>query len=153
MLTISEVAYTKMMLHAAKYPYCSVDGLLLGTDSHVLDAIPLFHNGTLAPMLEAARAVCEKYAASKDWRILGYYYGSEHIKDEPPRVQLGVLVQILGSRLHDPDDHALVAYDGADKLELTVEGRNAFLDALDKPIIDFDLHFHDVSNDWRNLHI
>jgi hypothetical protein len=58
---ISAKAYAKMLLHAAKYPHKSVNGVLLGEDLtqegelYVLDAIPLFHQCLgLAPMLEVA---------------------------------------------------------------------------------------------------
>jgi len=60
---LSSKAYVKPLLHAAKYPHCAVNGLLLSErqkhkDSKVLrisDAVPLFHSSlTLAPMLEVA---------------------------------------------------------------------------------------------------
>ena len=60
---LSPKAYAKPLLHAAKYPHCAVNGLLLSEyqkhrDSKVLkiaDAIPLFHSSlTLAPMMEVA---------------------------------------------------------------------------------------------------
>ena len=60
---LSRKAYVKPLLHAAKYPHCAVNGLLLAErqkhrDSKILriiDAIPLFHSSlTLAPMMEVA---------------------------------------------------------------------------------------------------
>lgn len=58
---ISAKAYTKMLLHAAKYPHKAVNGVLLGEDCsqdsevYAHDAIPLFHQCLgLAPMLEVA---------------------------------------------------------------------------------------------------
>jgi len=60
---LSPKAYVKPLLHAAKYPHCAVNGLLLSErqkhrDSRVLriaDAVPLFHSSlTLAPMMEVA---------------------------------------------------------------------------------------------------
>jgi len=60
---LSRKAYVKPLLHAAKYPHCAVNGLLLSErqkhrDGKVLkitDAIPLFHSSlTLAPMMEVA---------------------------------------------------------------------------------------------------
>ena len=61
------VALLKALLHAAKYPHASVNGLLLGKRveggeggepaTRIVDAVPLFHAGlTLAPMLEVALA-------------------------------------------------------------------------------------------------
>ena len=60
---LSRRAYVKPLLHAAKYPHCAVNGLLLAErqkhrDSKIVkltDAIPLFHSSlTLAPMMEVA---------------------------------------------------------------------------------------------------
>lgn len=66
-----------MLLHAAKYPHCSVNGLLVAEktkekkkDSHsepvlCVDCVPLFH-GTLAlaPMLEVALTLVSDLAFS-----------------------------------------------------------------------------------------
>jgi len=58
---LSQVAYSKIILHALKYPHTAINGVLLaneGSNSQSLkyiDAIPLFHNNLgLAPMLEVA---------------------------------------------------------------------------------------------------
>ena len=58
--TISHKAYTKLIIHAAKYPHAPVNGVLIGTASPaasgsivVADAIPLLHQWTnLSPMME-----------------------------------------------------------------------------------------------------
>lgn len=59
-------AYAKIILHAAKYPYCAVNGVLLADnisarsvnknhDLDILDAVPLFHHSHyLSPMAEVA---------------------------------------------------------------------------------------------------
>ena len=66
-IQLTSQAYCKMLLHAAKYPHCAVNGLLVAEktqekkkESHselvlCVDCVPLFH-GTLAlaPMLEVA---------------------------------------------------------------------------------------------------
>lgn len=61
---ISARAYTKMILHAAKYPHCAVNGVLLskakgsagsGNSVEIVDAIPLFHQCLyVSPMAEIA---------------------------------------------------------------------------------------------------
>lgn len=62
---ISSRAYTKMILHAAKYPHCAINGILLSSsdDSNsrrdktieITDAIPLFHQClNVSPMAEIA---------------------------------------------------------------------------------------------------
>jgi hypothetical protein len=63
-ISVSMKAYAKLLLHAAKYPHCAVNGLLLAEDTKTskekksirfVDCIPLFHLSlSLAPMLEAA---------------------------------------------------------------------------------------------------
>lgn len=128
-----------MMMHAARYFYCAVDGLCIGTSSPedgsiaILDVVPLFHNGTLAPMLEAAAYMAEKYAkavAGDEGLVVGYYYGNEHAKDESLPNQAATIgstiaaavaasapgkracvVQVASARLSDPADAALVAYE------------------------------------------
>ena len=60
---ISARAYTKMIFHAAKYPHCAVNGVLLADKEssvskkglHIVDAIPLFHQCLyVSPMVEIA---------------------------------------------------------------------------------------------------
>ena len=63
MVTFSVKAYSKILLHACKYPHKAVNGVLIsdsvpnGTETIVVDAIPLFHQCLgLAPMFEVALA-------------------------------------------------------------------------------------------------
>ena len=58
---LSKLAYSKIILHAFKYPHNAINGVLLaneGSNSQsvkYVDAIPLFHHNLgLAPMLEVA---------------------------------------------------------------------------------------------------
>ena len=60
---LSTQAYCKLFLHAAKYPHCSVNGVLLahkitntkGLTTTFVDVIPLFHLSlNLTVMLEVA---------------------------------------------------------------------------------------------------
>lgn len=58
---ISARAYTKMILHAAKYPHCAVNGILLSSNAgkdktvQIIDAVPLFHQCLhVSPMAEIA---------------------------------------------------------------------------------------------------
>ena len=62
-LRFSARAYTKMLLHASKYPHKAVNGVLLGDEAvhggeiFAIEAVPLFHICLgLAPMLEIALA-------------------------------------------------------------------------------------------------
>lgn len=57
---VSSRAYTKIILHAAKYPYTAVNGILLASKDksknlQIIDAIPLFHQClSVTPMAEIA---------------------------------------------------------------------------------------------------
>lgn len=58
---VSARAYTKMILHAAKYPHCAVNGILLSSNAgkdksvQIVDAVPLFHQCLhVSPMAEIA---------------------------------------------------------------------------------------------------
>lgn len=60
---ISARAYSKIILHAAKYPHCAVNGVLLADKEsagrsknvHIVDVIPLFHQCLyVTPMAEIA---------------------------------------------------------------------------------------------------
>lgn len=65
-VTLETKAYAKLMLHAAKYPHCAVNGILLADgskvkdgnrnqDLEIVDAIPLFHHSHyVSPMAEVA---------------------------------------------------------------------------------------------------
>uniref|UniRef100_A0AAY4BDM9 MPN domain-containing protein n=1 Tax=Denticeps clupeoides TaxID=299321 RepID=A0AAY4BDM9_9TELE len=91
------IAYCKMLLHAAKYPHCAVNGLLVAErqkdkkrDSHhvpvlCVDCVPLFH-GTLAlaPMLEVALTLIDTWCKENRYVIAGYYQANERIKDARP---------------------------------------------------------------------
>lgn len=60
-IKINAKAYCKLILHAAKYPHCAVNGVLLAKCSpknkeiEFVDAVPLFHLAlNLTPMAEVA---------------------------------------------------------------------------------------------------
>ena len=56
---LSDLAYTKLICHALKYPHKTVNGLLLGRHPapnfpiDIVDAVPLLHHWTnISPMME-----------------------------------------------------------------------------------------------------
>lgn len=59
-VTLSTQAYSKILLHACKYPHKAVCGVVLAgkncvSNVEVTDAVPMFHLGLgLAPMMEVA---------------------------------------------------------------------------------------------------
>lgn len=90
-LRFSVRAYTKMLLHASKYPHKAVSGVLLGDESvhegeiYAIEAVPLFHICLgLAPMLEIALAQIDSYSKANKMHIVGYYQGNEHLNDSSP---------------------------------------------------------------------
>ncbi|EDV21683.1 ER membrane protein complex subunit 8 [Trichoplax sp. H2] len=87
-ITVKSRSYAKILLHAAKYPHCKVDGLLIGKltnngrDALATDAIPLFHTSHgLTPMLEIALSQAEAYAESQKLSIVGYYQANEQLSE------------------------------------------------------------------------
>lgn len=77
-----------MVLHAAKYPHCAVNGLLLASakdasnNIEIIDVMPLFHqNLHLTPMAEIALVQSEALAAALDLQIAGYYAACELFQD------------------------------------------------------------------------
>jgi len=85
-LTFSGRAYAKIILHAAKYPHCAINGLLLGkqksNELQIVDAVPLFHICLhLSPMAEVALTTVEQMASSNGLVIAGYYLANENIND------------------------------------------------------------------------
>lgn len=81
--TISERAYVKVILHAAKYPHKQVNGVLIGKDAgsgavQIVDSIPLLHHWTsLSPSMEIGLDLARNYAQSEDLDIVGYYQATE----------------------------------------------------------------------------
>eukprot|EP00035_Acanthoeca_spectabilis_P022136 m.442199 g.442199 ORF g.442199 m.442199 type:complete len:215 (-) comp18765_c0_seq1:70-714(-) len=77
-------AYIKMMLHAAKYPTASVNGVFLGRveagKAELLDTVPLFHSPlNLTAMLEVAFLQLDGYCSANRLQIMGYYQAHEHV--------------------------------------------------------------------------
>ncbi|CAL8351276.1 unnamed protein product [Merluccius merluccius] len=95
-IILTTQAYCKMLLHAAKYPHCAVNGLLVAekvkdnkkdhsTPVICVDCVPLFH-GTLAlaPMLEVALTLIDTWCKENRYFIAGYYQANERTKDFRP---------------------------------------------------------------------
>nr|CAG4650437.1 EOG090X0C9C [Sida crystallina] len=88
---LSKSAYTKIILHALKYPHTEINGLLLANEGSnqstlkIVDAIPLFHHNLgLAPMLEVALMQVDCYCRSAGLVIAGYYQANESVNDAGP---------------------------------------------------------------------
>ncbi|KAF0759170.1 ER membrane protein complex subunit 8/9 isoform X1 [Aphis craccivora] len=87
-VSFSTVAYCKIIAHAAKYPHCEVNGVLLadistrGDNLVVVDTVPLFHQCLhVSPMSEIAMMQIDQSASSCDMYICGYYLANETLDD------------------------------------------------------------------------
>ncbi|PZC78742.1 ER membrane protein complex subunit 8/9 homolog [Helicoverpa armigera] len=92
-VSLETAAYAKIILHAAKYPHCAVNGVLLADatkirdgaknqDLDIVDTVPLFHHSHyLSPMAEIALTQIETVAQTDNRVIAGYYAACENFKD------------------------------------------------------------------------
>lgn len=90
-VVFSSRAYSKIIMHCAKYPHCAVNGVLLAVEDKntdkpksitYVDAIPLFHLCLhVTPMAEIALSQVEQWAESNGLIIAGYYLANENIND------------------------------------------------------------------------
>ncbi|XP_012262208.1 ER membrane protein complex subunit 8/9 homolog [Athalia rosae] len=85
-------AYCKIILHAAKYPHCAINGLLLAEQKpkdsskskeiYIVDVVPLFHLCLhVSPMAEVALTLVDQVAARDGLMIAGYYLANENLSD------------------------------------------------------------------------
>lgn len=86
---VSSRAYAKMILHAAKYPHCAINGLLLTNNTssnstvEIVDVMPLFHQCLhVSPMAEIALLQTEALVAAENLQIGGYYAACELFQDK-----------------------------------------------------------------------
>ncbi|XP_069758236.1 ER membrane protein complex subunit 8 isoform X1 [Narcine bancroftii] len=113
---LSTQAYCKMLLHAAKYPPCAVNGVLVaerprrdGQPVLFVDCVPFFH-GTLAlaPMLEVALTLVDSWCKENNYIIAGYYQANERMKDTSPNQ----VAEKVASRIAESfSDAALIMVD------------------------------------------
>ena len=88
-VVVSNQAFAKLQLHAAKYPHLCINGILLACKDTlanedtllIMDAIPLFHQCLeLTLMLEAALTSVDAYCKQEGLQIAGYYEAPEHLE-------------------------------------------------------------------------
>lgn len=187
---VSLRAYCKILSHAAKYPHCSVNGVLLAEDTkqkdsskrlNFVDSIPLFHVCIgLTPMSELALTLVDVYCKSKGLVIGGYYQANENYCNSKP----DNVAHLIGKKIQEyyPEScifmvnntkvspccviEAYKIYTYKDNMwkesdrKQTVEDETLMTTCklLDSPgiyrkLMDFDNHFDDIKNDWRNLEL
>lgn len=88
MTEVSAIAYSKIILHAARYPHSSIRGFLLGkkigSDSPpiVVDSIPALHGSLLSAPIEVLLMTLDTYCADHKLQIVGLYFANERIQDK-----------------------------------------------------------------------
>ncbi|XP_043914686.1 ER membrane protein complex subunit 9 isoform X2 [Protopterus annectens] len=161
---ISAQAYVKMHLHAAQYPHCTVNGILLAERCIggrmdwlcVTDCIPLFHNSlSLSVMLEVALNQIEMWSLHKQQMIVGYYQANSSLRDSSWRT--AGFQQTVKS-------HPLLFLSagivtGSQKTKTIMwkdwDGTRQVCKALMvlkfyRLLVDFDSHLDDIRRDWAN---
>mmetsp|Transcript_26897 Transcript_26897/g.58721 ORF Transcript_26897/g.58721 Transcript_26897/m.58721 type:complete len:229 (+) Transcript_26897:144-830(+) len=96
----------KILLHAAKYPHCTINGVLLGSvdgssnSVKIVDAIPLFHVSTsLAPPTELALSQVEAYTSQSQGKLqlVGYYHSEARYQ----AADMGPISRRVADRISD----------------------------------------------------
>lgn len=171
---VSDAAYSKILMHAAKFPSRPVCGVLLGNDTdgkvQILDSLPLFHNYPLAPALEASMMIVEQYTKESKTRIVGCYWANElegdtsiHRTAKKLGEQIGrecknaCIVVLDNRRIGEGVKDALKVYiadrsRGAGAAVTSVTGpaamRNKKLLSVAQAIVDFDDHLANKKLDF-----
>ncbi|XP_061162514.1 ER membrane protein complex subunit 8-like [Saccostrea echinata] len=147
-----------------------------------VDCVPLFHlTLSLAPMLEAALLQIDAYCKSRGYVIAGYYQANENIRDkELNNVARTIGRRIQEScpdshifmvdnerlypesvselyRIYSPKENSWKQEEN--KVTVTEETLRTAAMLLSSQsfrevdVVDFDNHFNDITQDWRNLQI
>ncbi|KAF2351544.1 ER membrane protein complex subunit 8/9 [Trinorchestia longiramus] len=148
-------------------------------ETEITDAVPLFHQQlALTPMLDIALNMIEEHYHKQGLQIVGYYQANEHIKDVVPDfVAMKITEKIaenydsayllmldnrkVGLQMDtNPLIVSQVTQDGKwknkDKSSVTLESRSLVTvsELLQKQVhqevVDFDLHFDDITLNWTN---
>jgi len=134
----------KVLLHAAKYPNVSINGLLLGSiegdDVKVADAVPLFHTSVnLAMQLEVALAMVEAYTKQSAGKlsIVGYYHAEARVQ----AADMTPVARKIADKISSKQSNAVAVVIDNRKLETFLKG-----DMSEHP---FDLFTKDGSRGWR----
>eukprot|EP00554_Chaetoceros_debilis_P007426 CAMPEP_0194072768 /NCGR_PEP_ID=MMETSP0149-20130528/417_1 /TAXON_ID=122233 /ORGANISM="Chaetoceros debilis, Strain MM31A-1" /LENGTH=228 /DNA_ID=CAMNT_0038752673 /DNA_START=71 /DNA_END=757 /DNA_ORIENTATION=+ len=114
-IQLSEVSYTKMMLHATLNSRSPIHGILIGevsgeeTDStaHITDILPVCHSHPTKPIIDMALRFANAYCKDSEDKldIVGWYTANERVGDtNPSPVAWKVLQGIQKNKTNDEDD-------------------------------------------------
>jgi len=122
-------AYSKILLHASKYPHKAINGVVLAEDCkqndvlRIVDAVPLFHQCLgLAPMLEIALTQIDVYCQRKNLVIAGYYQANEHVNSNSP----DNIAFKIAEKINDLCSQSLLIM--VNNLKMDIECKNTALD-------------------------
>jgi len=126
-LELSTRAFCKMIMHSAKYPSSSINGVLLSKrDSvktgartiHYTDCIPLFHMGNgLAPMVEVALAQVDSQCEESGLVISGFYHAHDNLRDN----HVDVFSQKIADKIAESQSGTLLVTIDSKKLSANIE--------------------------------
>jgi hypothetical protein len=133
-VTLANIAYLKIMMHGARYPYAHIGGYLIGVKHDhsytINDVLPICHGYPVGPILELAGNYVEVIFSSPN-KILGYYFGNEQATvTEVPMYVTKVIEKIQensGSSLIVQLRSDLSGVDGNLCVEGTIAGNPIFL--------------------------
>ncbi|XP_070574658.1 ER membrane protein complex subunit 8-like [Ptychodera flava] len=140
-------AYSKIVFHAAKYPHCSVNGVLLADKKKLkenksviyVDAIPLFHLALgLAPMLEVALTRIDSYCKLTGSVVAGYYQANEHLHDS----EMNAIAVKIADKIRENATEAYV---------FMVDNRKMSADCKDIALKLFS--YQENKNEWKSKDI
>merc|ERR1740128_337481 len=170
---MSTRAYCKMMMHSARYPSYSINGLLLSKASSMssgskliqyLDCIPLFHINT-------GLVISGFYHAHDNLRDTHVDLFSQKIADKIAENRPGTLLVTIDSKrlslnidcpgliLHQHDTSG--KWKTKDKNSLRLEHDSITLACASalihkkiyRDLVDFDIHLDDISLDYLNVEL
>nr|XP_002124407.1 ER membrane protein complex subunit 8/9 homolog [Ciona intestinalis] len=123
---VSCKAFTKLQLHAAKYPHCAINGLLVACKQtlkeskaiEIVDAIPLFHQCIeLTPMLEIALTHVDAHCHANDLFVAGYYEAPQHL---PSSIEPSIFGSKIADKIHGNLESVLSGEKGKSLAHLVV---------------------------------
>jgi hypothetical protein len=120
MTEVSTIAYTKIVLHAVKYPHSAIRGFLLGKRQGqqnppiVVDAIPALHGSLLNAPLEILLITLDTYCTEHKLQIVGIYFANDRLND----TSFDDIFAKTGERLHSVFPNPVILQVDNSKLSL-----------------------------------
>ncbi|XP_015788976.1 ER membrane protein complex subunit 8 [Tetranychus urticae] len=147
---ISIRCFSKIMMHSLKYPYYTINGVLLAEKRtskdkssfyYVVDCIPLFHMAHgLTPCMEIALLQVASYCKENNLIIAGYYQANKDYYDSTP----DFFASKIGEKIWENNNDAIV-------LMVNSFGINFSKDFDDPNEINETLHVYQfIEGKWKH---